>query len=213
MKTEQLIHLLASDAGHRARSARFWTAVALAIGFAVSLLLFALILGPRPGALQSATDNAFFDLKFVVVLALALAALAPALVLTRPERRHSGLIWLLLVPPALLAAGIAADLTLFTMDGWRERLVGSNALVCLTAIPLLSLPLLAALLLALRHGATSRPALSGLLAGLVAAGLAAALYASHCTDDSPLFVATWYTIATVPVALVGAALGRRVLRY
>ena len=37
----------------------------------------------------------------------------------------------------------------------------------------------------------------------------ATLYASHCTDDSPLFVATWYTIATALVAAVGALAGSR----
>src|SRR5258708_8799527 len=43
--------------------------------------------------------------------------------------------------------------------------------------------------------------------------LAVTLYASHCTDDSPLFVATWYTIATVLVTAIGALAGSRVLRF
>jgi len=43
--------------------------------------------------------------------------------------------------------------------------------------------------------------------------LAATLYASHCEDDSPLFVATWYTIATAMVTAIGALLGSRVLRF
>nr|WP_271570195.1 NrsF family protein [Bradyrhizobium sp. CCBAU 11386] len=45
------------------------------------------------------------------------------------------------------------------------------------------------------------------------AGLAATPYASHCTDDSPLFVATWYTLAAALVAAVGALVGSKVLRY
>jgi hypothetical protein len=47
----------------------------------------------------------------------------------------------------------------------------------------------------------------------VSAGLAATLYASHCSDDSPLFVATWYTIATALVAAIGALAGSRMLRF
>jgi hypothetical protein len=39
------------------------------------------------------------------------------------------------------------------------------------------------------------------------------LYASHCTDDSPLFVATWYPIATAVVTAAGALIGARVLRF
>jgi hypothetical protein len=41
----------------------------------------------------------------------------------------------------------------------------------------------------------------------------ATLYASHCTDDSPLFVAAWYTIATALVTAVGALAGAKLLRY
>ena len=93
------------------------------------------------------------------------------------------------------------------------RMVGKNAWNCLTSIPLMSLPLLAAALLGLRHGAPTRPALAGAIAGLLSAGLAATLYASHCTDDSPLFVATWYTIAAALVTAVGALAGPRVLRF
>jgi hypothetical protein len=47
----------------------------------------------------------------------------------------------------------------------------------------------------------------------VASGIAATLYASHCTDDSPLFVATWYSLAIGMVALVGYVIGSRVLRW
>jgi hypothetical protein len=93
------------------------------------------------------------------------------------------------------------------------RLVGSNSRTCLAAIPAMSLPLLAAALIGLRHGAPTRPAAAGAVAGLLSAGLAATLYASHCTDDSPLFVATWYTIATMLVTAIGALAGSRVLRF
>ena len=51
------------------------------------------------------------------------------------------------------------------------------------------------------------------IAGLLSAGLAATLYASHCTDDFPLFVATWYTIATALVTAIGALAGSKVLRF
>jgi hypothetical protein len=68
-------------------------------------------------------------------------------------------------------------------------------------------------LIGLRHGAPARPAVAGAIAGLVSAGLAATLYAAHCSDDSPLFVVTWYTIATALVTAVGALVGSKVLRF
>ena len=93
------------------------------------------------------------------------------------------------------------------------RMMGKNSSTCLTTIPLMSLPLLAAALFGLRQGAPTRPAVAGAIAGLLSAGMAATLYASHCSDDSPLFVATWYTIATALVAAIGALAGSRVLRF
>jgi hypothetical protein len=84
---------------------------------------------------------------------------------------------------------------------------------CLVAIPAFSIPTLAALLYAMRESAPSNPTLAGAMAGLAAAGIAATYYASNCTDDSPLFVATWYTLAVAVVATAGALIGRRLLRW
>ena len=72
---------------------------------------------------------------------------------------------------------------------------------------------LACTFLALRHGAPTRPGLAGAVAGLVASGIAATLYASHCTDDSPLFVATWYPLAIGIVVRAGYVAGSRYLRW
>ena len=80
-------------------------------------------------------------------------------------------------------------------------------------MPVLSIPLLVAALTALRHGAPTRPVLAGAVAGLLSGGLAAALYASHCTDDSPLFVATWYSLAIAIVTVAGMLAGSKVLRW
>jgi len=65
----------------------------------------------------------------------------------------------------------------------------------------------------LRQGAPTRPGLAGAVAGLAASGIAATFYASNCTDDSPLFVATWYPIATAMVVVVGYLIGTRALRW
>jgi hypothetical protein len=84
---------------------------------------------------------------------------------------------------------------------------------CMRMIPLLAAPMLAALIVALRAGAPMHPALTGALAGAATAGIAALLYASHCPDDSPLFVATWYPLATLICAAVGALAGWRFLAW
>ena len=119
----------------------------------------------------------------------------------------------LLIPAGILTAGIAGEMMMPQRLPMMTRLVGSNSRVCMTAIPAMSLPLLAGALIGLRHGAPARPAVAGAVAGLLSAGLAATLYASHCTDDLPLFVATWYTIATALVTAIGALAGSKLLRY
>ena len=212
METDQLIRTLAADNAHRARPVGFVLALALLAAAPASVAMFFAGLGVRPD-LMTAMHSPFFDLKFVVTLALAIPAIAISLHLSRPEASLQGWKWLLLIPVGLLLAGIASEMMMPQRLPMMTRLVGSNSRLCMTAIPLMSLPLLVAALIGLRHGAPTRPAVAGAIAGLLSAGLAATLYASHCTDDSPLFVATWYTIATALVAAIGALAGSRVLRF
>ena len=212
METDQLIRTLAADNAHRARPVGFALALALLAAAPVSVAMLFAGLGVRPD-LMTAMRNPFFDLKFVVTLALAIPAIAISLHLSRPEASLRGWKWLLLIPVGLLLAGIASEMMMPQRLPMMTRLVGNNSRLCMTAIPLMSLPLLVAALIGLRHGAPTRPAVAGAIAGLLSAGLAATLYASHCTDDSPLFVATWYTIATALVTAIGALAGSRVLRF
>ncbi|HLA20625.1 MAG TPA: NrsF family protein [Pseudolabrys sp.] len=212
MRTDDLVHAMVADhaAAQSSLGGRF--ALAIAVGFAISAVLFWVTLGPRPD-IAAAALTVRFDLKIVETLLLAATALALVLRLAQPGAGAGLQKVVLAAAPALLAVAVIAELLAIPADQWQAKLVGSNSLVCLTAVPLLSLPPLAALLLALRHGAPTSRGAAGAAAGLVAGGLAAALYATQCTDDSPLFVATWYTIAIGAVTVLGAFLGRRLLRW
>jgi hypothetical protein len=212
METEQLIRTLAADNPHRARPVGLILTLALLAAAPLSVAIFMMALGVRPDVM-TAMHNPFFDLKFLITLALAVSAIVVSLHLSRPEASLKGWGWLLLIPVGIIAAGIGSEMMMPQRLPMMTRLIGSNSRICMTAIPLLSLPLLAGALIGLRHGAPARPALAGAIAGLISAGLAATLYAAHCTDDSPLFVATWYPIATAMVTAVGALIGARVLRF
>lgn len=211
MDTDQFIRSLAADSGWRSRPVWIVLAGALVVALGCSVSIFMTWLHMRPDVMV-AMGNPFFMLKFIVTLALAGASLALAMRLVRPGAPIQHWPWLLALPVALLAGGIVADLLVPHTSSWEARLVGSNSQVCLTAIPIMSVPLLIAALAGLRHGASTRPAVTGAVAGLLAGGIAATLYASHCTDDSPLFVATWYTAAWALVTMIGALAGRWVLR-
>ena len=84
-------------------------------------------------------------------------------------------------------------------------MMGSSNGQCLFFIGVMALPLLAGTLWALRRGASTRPGLSGALAGLLSGGAAAVVYSMHCTEDSPLFYAVWYVLAILGVDLARRA--------
>jgi hypothetical protein len=92
--------------------------------------------------------------------------------------------------------------------------LGKPTLVtCLTTVPSLAIPLLAAVLWALSAGAPLRPGRAGAAAGLAAGALAAALYSLYCDQDEALFVLPAYGVAVLLVTLVGALAGARLLRW
>ena len=212
MRTDDLVHALVADRHGAQTSIGRQFALAIAIGYAISAAAFWVTLGFRPD-IAAAAFTVRFDLKVVEALLLAATAAALVLRLARPGAGTALQTIVLAVAPVLLVIAVIAELLIVPVSQWQAKLVGDNSLVCLTAIPLLSLPLLAAMLLALRHGAPTSRGAAGAAAGLVAGGLAAALYATQCTDDSPLFVATWYSIAIGAVTVLGAVLGRRLLRW
>lgn len=211
MDTDELIRGLAADLHPRA-SLEKGLLLALACGIAGAVLLFLLMLAPRAGLLGLLSDPRL-QLKFVVSLSLAAAALPLAIQLSRPGANARAAALALLLPAGALAIGVGLEMARSPEASWMPGLIGHNAAYCLAFIPLLSAPVLAAVLLALRRGAPTRPGRAGAAAGALAGGCGAGLYALHCTDDSPLFVMAWYGLAIGALALAGAWIGRRLLAW
>ncbi len=210
MKTDDLIELLVKDlAPWRFRSI---FAGAVAGGIIIAAILFFVGIGFRPDISEAVKSNRFL-FKFVVTVSLAVTAIWVTLSVGRPggSLAHRGLA--LTIAPALLACAAVVELLVLPESQWMPRLVGHNARFCLTLIPLLSIGPLACLLAALREGAPSSSGLAGAVAGLGASGIAATFYAANCTDDSALFVITWYPIATLMVTTAGYLIGRKLLRW
>jgi hypothetical protein len=212
MKTDDLIRALAEDGATRSLSLGVRMTLALAAGSAIAAALFAIILGCRPD-IAAALGTWRFVFKVTLVLTLFICALWACLRLARPGGALRDSLSGLLLVPALLLLGVGYELAIVPSAEWYTRAVGTNSRVCLIAIPTLSIGALIATLAALRVGAPRSPTASGAAAGLLAGALAATLYATHCPDDSPLFVAIWYSLAVALVVLVGAGAGARVLRW
>jgi hypothetical protein len=212
VRTSELIAALAADPVPEPVRLGRRVATALAVGFAASVALYFLLLGPRPD-IAAGANTARFWLKFVDSFAFALPSLLLTLRLARPDSKPRTLALWLIAPFVLLGAGVVVELLVVPSSEWMSRLVGDNAMHCTVTIPTLAAPILAALIVALRAGAPLHPALTGALAGAASAGVAALVYASSCPDDSPLFVATWYPLATLICMGVGALAGRRFLAW
>lgn len=213
MRTEDLVDALVADAATPVRPLRRDIGLALAVGSALAILHFTLTLGARPTFAASLGDWRFL-LKFIVTGTLAAGALALLLPLSRPTGRTGRTALLLLVvPPMLVLAAAVIDLAVNPQSIWMTRAIGQNSMICLRAVPALALGPLVALLIALRRAAPGSPALAGAVAGLAAGAIGALLYAAHCPDDSPLFVAIWYTLAISIVTGAGALAGRLLLRW
>lgn len=211
MKTDDLIATLARDARAAGPSVSAALAAAVAAAFVLAAVVFFGVLGPRPD-IAAALATIRFDLKFVVAAALALTALACLAALSRPQAQ-SGRLGLLALAPAMLALAVAGEMAAVPQAEWQARWIGTNNVLCLLCIPTIGIAPLAVLLATMRRGAPTRPRLSGAVAGLLAGSIAALFYAAHCTDDSPLFVATWYSLAVMILAGIGALVGGRVLRW
>ena len=212
MKTSEFIAALAADpVPERIRLGRR-VAAAIAFGLVVSVALYCLLLGPRPD-IAAAAHTPRFWLKFVDSFAFALPSLLLMLRLARPDARPKALALWLIAPFILLASGVVAELLLVPQSEWMSRLFGATALHCTCSIPMLAAPILAGLIVALRAGAPIHPSLTGAMAGAASAGVAALVYASSCPGDSPLFVATWYPLATLICMAAGALAGRRFLAW
>lgn len=211
MTTGQLIDLLVKDLKPEWP---FNRVVLLAMGMGVLIALFAFLIGVGFRAdIAEAMHSWRFLLKFVLTGTLAVSMTGMLSNLGRPNGAIEGWGWGAATAPVMLVCAIAIELVTEPEAKWLARLVGHNSRTCLTVIPLLSVGPLLCFFAALRTGAPRAPGFAGAVAGVAASGIGATFYTANCTDDSPLFVATWYPLAILLVSAIGCFGGRLLLRW
>lgn len=211
MKTDDFITALAADLHAEPPLPRL-ILTGLLPALALVLVLVWVGLGFRDDLLQS-LGNPVSVMRLALTGAFGVIGLRLALLLARPEGRGLARLW-----PLAAVAAVALGLLVWAYgaipaEGRQMALVGKTMVNCLVAIPLLSILPVTAILLTLRRGAPTAPALAGFVAGLGGSGLAAMSYALHCTEDSPLFYVTWYGLAMVGVTAISTMIGARFLRW
>lgn len=173
------------------------------------LALYFAVFGLRPD-LGSAWTHLPVQAKSIFPALMSLSAIWLVLRSARPEGRV--LLWPLAIPVLLALAMVLFRIAV--ADGpLLSEAIGQTALACLASISMVSALPLALGIVLLRRSAPTQPVLTGALLGLAIGAGVAAGYALHCTEDSPLFFASWYGLAISIVGAVGAWLGHRFLRW
>lgn len=213
VRTENWIELLASQAEPAAhRRAGPLMGRLLPWGLAASVLLMLSAYGLRhdfPEVLRLP----MLWLKVGAPLAIALAGIALVGRLGRPGV-HAGRAWWGVALPVLVLWLAGAWQWLAASPVERPPLLwGQTWRSCVFSIGLIALPVFVAALAVLRQLAPTRPAWAGAAAGTLAGGAGACVYAFHCPELTAPFLAVWYVIGMALPALVGAALGPRLLRW
>lgn len=213
MKTDELVDLLARSNAPVARepaNRRF--ALALGWGLFGATLAMALLLGVRPD-IATAMQLPMFWIKLGLPLLVAAVAYHASTCLARPGMRARYVAASLIALLAAIWLPAAMVLLQATPDERAALIFGRTWLSCLIFIPLLSIPLLAGILWAMKGLAPTRLRAAGAAAGLLAAALSAAVYALHCPELAAPFLAIWYVLGMAIPAVAGSLLGPRLLRW
>ncbi|MBO9537296.1 DUF1109 domain-containing protein [Herbaspirillum sp.] len=213
MKTDDLISMMATGvapADRRLPARRM--AQALALGGAGSLALLLLLYGLRPD-LKAMLSVPLFWIKLAFPAALAAGSLLVLRRLLRPGLRV-GINWAgVAVPCAAIWSGGALVLLAAPAAERIGLLMGLTWRTCPFNIALLSLPLCAAIVWAVRAMAPTQLRLAGAIAGLLAGSAAAVVYCLHCPEMGVPFWGLWYFLGMTIPAVAGFLFGPRLLRW
>lgn len=211
MQTTDLIERLAVD--FRPPLARVQLlGTVVTVGAVLALGLLWTLVGLRADLIAVLSTPEFW-MKAGFTLSTAAAAFVLCARLSRPEGTPGW--W-----PVGLALPFLALVAFACVEMWaapphlrQVMWVGQTALQCVWCIPVLAAPLLIGVLWAFRFFAPTRLRLAGFSGGLLAGATSAVIYALHCAEREPAFVATWYSAGILLPALLGWLFGPRVLRW
>lgn len=204
MNTNDLIKRLAHSPAPAANWRGGFAAAGL-IGFCAASALLVLSSGTRPDLLDAWAPTSL-KVAFGLIAALALLPLVWRAARPNVKLRDT-------LAPAAVVIAMAATVTVTALVLAPQHLrwvlwTSGGAPDCLIRIPLISLPITAALFLVARRFAPTRLTIAGAALGGVAGALAAIPYSLFCPIDSAAYVATWYTASIVICAALGAAAAR-----
>jgi hypothetical protein len=213
MKTDDLITMLGTNLEPvKGGQMRNTLLVALAAGAVAAFCLMLAIFG----APADTPVGGAFALKLLgLAFTLALVAVGASFLLRAARPGEPGGRPLLVIGLFFSAFAFAGVVTFVLADpaNWSGMIFGPQWAACLICIPLFALAPFASLIWALRKDAPTKLLQTGAIAGLVAGALGAAVFALHHPGGSIPFIVLWYGGPIVLCTLIGAILGRWLLRW
>jgi hypothetical protein len=213
MATPDLIDRLVADLTPVPRGAVVRRiALGIGAGVIVSAIGMLLTLGPRPQMGEAMATGAFW-MKFAYTALLAAIGAVAVVAIARPAGAVRNTAVAAIV--VLLVAGVLAIMQMMgaPQSEHQAMLYGATANSCPWNIVILSLPIFAGAFWALRGLAPTRLTIAGGVAGLAAGAFGALVYSFHCNESAMPFIALWYTAGVLISGVLGAALGRWLLRW
>jgi hypothetical protein len=213
MKTDELVSLLATGIDVvDARAPTRHLVAATAGGTVVATVLMVLWLDVRPTfALDAALP--MFWVKEIFCIALVAAGVFTIARLSRPGAA-SGRLEILAGAPILAMWLLAVVVLAGAEPQERTALIrGVSWTECPYNIAVLSVPVFAAIVWAMRGFAPTHLRRAGAAAGFAAGAIGALAYTLHCPELDAPFLAIWYVAGVLIPTVVGAIVGPRVLRW
>jgi hypothetical protein len=213
MNTEKLIQILSSDLAndnHLRIGPRLLGA--LAFGGMITLSLVLGVLGVQADLIGRLVTFGFWT-KIVFNFSFFVVGLIVAVKTSQPGKTPPNYYFLMAIPVVVLWLIAIEAIRVDTSSTLGEMVRGSSWQMCSLLITGLSMPIFAFVMWALKDMASTRPSLTGFMAGLLSGGLGACIYCLHCPEYSPVFIGIWYFLGMMIPATIGALLGRRLLRW
>ncbi len=213
MKTDDLISMLASDAG--TVEPRVWQqryGLALGAGVIASVILMTMLLDLRPD-FSEATRLPMFWVKFAFPATLAAGALFAVVRLSLPGMQLGYVSSALAAPVLVIWLLGAIALTGAEPDERSAMIFGQTWQYCPVYVTILSMPTFVLLMGVMKTLAPTRLVLAGAAAGLLAGALGALVYALHCPEMDAPFLGVWYLLGMLIPTALGALIGPRWLKW
>lgn len=213
MKTDDLILMLAQgDVAVPRHVVAKRLGMALGIGLFASFGLMLAALGLRPD-LESAIMLPMFWVKLAFAFSMGMIGLIAVKKAARPEGTINRTLWAMAFPIGLIWL-LSLILVAYAPSSQRwHMLLGETWYECPLLITMLSAPIFIALLWAMRSLAPTQLELAGAAVGLMSGGWGAVVYSLHCPEMGAPFIGTWYLLGILIRTVLGALLGKTLLRW